>query len=208
MRSGCAPSPRSSLRLRRTRQAEDVVAAVICLNAAEQGEVPYAGAGVCACRRVHYVDTSASDLLTILSAYTASLDGGRTVAEQGEDLLRVEWMSDRAYAVLSSLPAVVGDGQWGVAVYPVLRRALPIREQDVRTDIFNSHGKGGQNVNKVETAVRLTHIPTGVVVTCQDERSQLQNKKRATRILADRVTAFYDEAQTALIARAKKIARG
>lgn len=51
--------------------------------------------------------------------------------------------------------------------------------KDVRVDIYLSHGKGGQNINKVETAVRLTHLPTGTVVTCQDERSQLKNKERA-----------------------------
>lgn len=63
--------------------------------------------------------------------------------------------------------------------------------KDVRVDIYLSHGKGGQNINKVETAVRLTHLPTGTVVTCQDERSQLKNKERAfaklNEILSDKL---------------------
>lgn len=56
---------------------------------------------------------------------------------------------------------------------------VKVDPKDVRVDIYLSHGKGGQNINKVETAVRLTHLPTGTVVTCQDERSQLKNKERA-----------------------------
>ncbi|MDE5756296.1 MAG: hypothetical protein K2I23_04330 [Clostridia bacterium] len=54
-----------------------------------------------------------------------------------------------------------------------------LQESDLKIDVFHSHGAGGQNINKVETAVRVTHLPTGIVVVCQDERSQLKNKKRA-----------------------------
>ena len=54
-----------------------------------------------------------------------------------------------------------------------------LNESDLKIDVFHSHGAGGQNINKVETAVRVTHLPTGLVLVCQDERSQLKNKKRA-----------------------------
>ena len=62
-----------------------------------------------------------------------------------------------------------------------------ISESDLKIDVFHSSGAGGQNINKVETAVRVTHIPTGTVVVCQDERSQLKNKKRAVESIEKRL---------------------
>ncbi|MBI4185629.1 peptide chain release factor 2 [Candidatus Berkelbacteria bacterium] len=70
---------------------------------------------------------------------------------------------------------------------------IDIDEKDLRIDLFRSGGKGGQNVNKVETAVRLTHLPTGIVVASQSERSQAQNREIAFRILAAKLQALAHE---------------
>lgn len=77
-------------------------------------------------------------------------------------------------------------------------------EKDVREDTYRASGAGGQHVNKVESAIRITHIPTGLVVTCQDEKSQHKNKAKALKILRSRLLAQYQAEKDAKIAAQRK----
>ncbi|MCL6098939.1 MAG: peptide chain release factor 1 [Bacteroidetes bacterium] len=82
---------------------------------------------------------------------------------------------------------------------------INIDPNDLRIDVYRSGGAGGQNVNKVETAIRITHIPTGLVVQCQDERSQLKNRQKAMKVLKARLYDMKLREQNSEIAAQRKL---
>ncbi|OGO49858.1 MAG: peptide chain release factor 1 [Chloroflexi bacterium RBG_16_68_14] len=92
-----------------------------------------------------------------------------------------------------------------VAVLPEAEEVeVEIKDDDLRVDIFHASSHGGQNVQKVATAVRITHLPTGLVASCQDERSQLKNRQKAMAVLRARLLALKEREQEAEISAARR----
>ncbi len=92
-----------------------------------------------------------------------------------------------------------------VAVLPEADEVdIDIKDNEIRIDVFRSSGNGGQSVNTTDSAVRITHIPTGIVVTCQDEKSQLKNKDKAMNVLRSRLLDMEISKQEAEIASSRK----
>jgi peptide chain release factor 2 len=93
-----------------------------------------------------------------------------------------------SFALVEVLPEVEDDSD------------IEINPDDLRIDVYRSSGAGGQNVQKNATAVRITHLPTGIVVTCQNERSQTQNRENALRVLRSRLLEIKEEEHVATLA--------
>ena len=132
---------------------------------------------------------------TDLLSHGARIEDESIVAAKGGYVSEISFVADGADVITRLIPLAgahkvyIAQSKSEELCFAVTSAASTesVNEKDLKIDLFHSGGAGGQNVNKVETAVRITHLPTGISVVCQDERSQLKNKRRALETIEKRL---------------------